>query len=71
MGSKVLHYQEMPNAIKNLVDGSEFLQYVKRICMNGIVSYQLVFRDSYEMWARWYNAKGEKLKETPFVPVEA
>lgn len=70
MTTKVLHYEEMPKAIQDLADGAEDLQYVKRISEDGQVSYQFVFRDSFEMWARWFTAKGEKLKETTFVPIE-
>lgn len=60
----------MPKAIQNLVDGAEFLASVNRIRKNGKVVYRFVFRDSFEAWVRYYDAKGNKLSETPFVPIE-
>lgn len=63
---RYLNYQDMPKMIQNLVDGMEFLNHVERIKKNGKTVYKFVFRDSFEVWARYYDGHGNKVLETPF-----
>lgn len=67
-------YQDLPKAIQNLVDGAEFLDRVEkhRIRQNGRSKtvYMLVFRDSFETWAKFYDGWGNSLGQTYFIPYE-
>jgi len=64
---KALHYQEMPKAIQQLVDGAEFLIKVERVKRNGKIIYKFTFQDSFETWARLYDGSGNKVCESPFI----
>ena len=66
---RYLHYQDMSKAIQDLVDGMEFLDHVEKIKRNGKTVYKFVFRDSFEIWARYYNGRGNKLGESPFIAI--
>lgn len=67
-------YEDLPKAIQNLVDGAEFLDRVekRRIRQNRHTKtvYILVYRDSFEIWAKFYDGYGNSLGQTDFLPYE-
>lgn len=70
----VLHYQDMPKEIQNLVDGAEFLERVEKHKIkqpDGTLKtvYMLVYRDSCETWAKFYDGWGNSLGQTAFIPI--
>lgn len=62
-----LHYQEMPLAIQDLVDGAESLSNIEITEFQGQVAYRFYFEDSSETWTKVYDAKGKLLAKGRFM----
>jgi hypothetical protein len=60
----------MPKTIQKLVDDSKFLQAVYRKRKGKKTLYIFEFRDSFEVWYRIYDSKGNKVRESAYLPLE-
>lgn len=70
MNEQEIHYQDMPKPIQDLVDGTESLVNVFQVVDNGQVSYKFVFEEGLDTWARFYDAQGNQIRQTPYLPKE-
>lgn len=61
-----LHYQEMPPAIQETVDGAELISNIEVTEYQGQVAYRFYFEDSFETWTKIYSAQGKLLAESGF-----